>query len=390
MRPSKNEHMEDGARAEGVFHAHEEGARAEQIGEIPSPMGITANAKAARNHQSTTKPRHFKHHRPPRSKFARIWFAQVRYAWWKMLGLLTKSRLQVTRVDGLSPHHAPTPDDAHEPKRAPKTHPAVQEIWAVACCAPTDGPYIEEWVRYHLGDGGLDGVYIIDNHPEGTLELSALSAETALKGRLIVAHDPELFINHISHPRVLHRHLVKLRAKGRWILCIDNDEFGFPREGERAVKDPQRLHHILQGHAGQGHTVVAFPTVNYGEADEEIFERTGSLLMACTHRAPLPKMSQKSIQRWRTYKTAFYTPDYLGMVNPHLPLMRAGVQPILHTPSNYWIHHYFFRNRAFAEAKRARRKLLNIPLETEHEEQWRRKSKSVEDAVIPQTSSVRR
>jgi len=212
-----------------------------------------------------------------------------------------------------------------------------------------EGAYIAEWVEYHLERGGVDGIYAIDNDPQGTPELQALQPKYG--DRLVIARDAEKFVSHLSHPRVLHRHFARMKQAGRWIISLDSDEFAVPRDGDRAVIDPPRLRKILEGYAQAGHPAVGFPTLNYAEADPNLFAQTGRLLASSTRRAPLHELHAETLQVYRSYKCAFHSNDYLGMVNPHTPLMLGGAPPTMHLERDLWLHHYFFRDPAFGQKK---------------------------------------
>lgn len=223
----------------------------------------------------------------------------------------------------------------------------------VAICAivKDEGPYLDEWIQYHLGLG-FDHVCLYDN--SDAHELAELHG--GYGGRVEVRHLPgavqQLFAyNHFLHATAYNHFLHATTAE--WCAFIDVDEF-------IVLRRHTTIHEFVAEHCRDG--AVCLNWYLFGSSGHLAYSPK-PVLQRFQMRQEAVNPHVKSIVRCR---------DAEVMLDPHVPIMRRGprvdtsgrpVNGPLHPggPSDVAvIHHYFTKSRGEYEAK-VRRGRADIP-----------------------------
>lgn len=178
---------------------------------------------------------------------------------------------------------------------------------AVCSIVKHEGPYIDEWIRYHL-KLGFDAIWVYDNSDDNELA----SLPEAYPGRVTVVHFPGVAKEPGAYPAEVqlaaYNHFIA-RARGvhTWAAFIDLDEF-------IVLKKHADVKQMLRAHCPHG--ALCLNWVMFGSSGRERFE-PDPVLLRFRRRAAGVDRHVKSVVRLR---------DVVAMDQPHFPTLVPGAR----------------------------------------------------------------
>ena len=207
--------------------------------------------------------------------------------------------------------------------------------FVVCAIARDEGPYIDEWVRYHLTIG-VDHIYVYDNDERSPLA----RLMNDFPGRVTVVPYP----GHLQQLNAYNDFLHRWRGKHRWAAFIDIDEF-------LVLRGDSTWHEFLSSHCARGALALNWVMFDSNGQSDYI---DAPVLERFTRR-------QRDVSR--VVKVIARTDDALYMSGPHTVRLARGATLDCHGrevtgaanphPSDdvACVHHYFTKSYAEFLAK---------------------------------------
>jgi|LakMenE01Jun11ns_1017448.scaffolds.fasta_scaffold9889569_1 hypothetical protein len=216
---------------------------------------------------------------------------------------------------------------------------------AVVAVFRDEGPYLKEWLEFHL-KAGVDHFFLFDN---GSVD----------NGREVLAAYPSKVTVRDwdgSQPGAYQRAVIDYGFRYRWMMFIDIDEFVFP-------STVASLGEVLRGLESEDLVLLPWRVFGTGGLDDR--NRTSSVVR--TFRRSINYRSENLPSRASKVK-AIANPGAIRRAGTHWPEMRRGSRPAVWSngeartdKANMYgesqqilLHHYVSKSRAEFEEKKSR------------------------------------
>ncbi len=174
-------------------------------------------------------------------------------------------------------------------------------------CAKNEGPFLLEWIAYHILSGFTDIVIYSNDSTDGTTELLDALDESGVISHVLQKLDGNQVPQHEA-AKTAYDH--KAFENAEWLMWLDSDEFLFCSNPENSVVD---LIQLIEPTADG----MAVNWLNFGDAGHPVW----------TGEPVTEKFIQRSKEvssRTSMFKTLFRKSDQIRGFGLHRPFLHAG------------------------------------------------------------------
>ena len=208
--------------------------------------------------------------------------------------------------------------------------------FAIVAVMKNEGPYIKEWLDYHLL-AGVEHFYIYDN-----------DSSDNMKEVLQPYIEREIVTYHFRSGKrqqmpVFNEAIQKYKFFCRYIAFIDGDEFIFPQENKSIIEVADEIL-ADKPHVGG----IEINWMYYGSNNLEKADYSKGVLERFTRRAKEPAIHCKSIVNPRTVDY-LHTPHFMNYFFSNINLNAGNIKFFTNSrytiPDKILVNHYFLKSR---------------------------------------------